>query len=116
MIIDDDEDILNLFHDFLIKEGYDVVTFLEPLKALKEIQDNPTLYSLVITDIRMPGISGIELVKRISTVNENLKVILMSAFEVNGDSLRELPCSEHLQKPIRMKTLAKTIRQILGIA
>ena len=58
MIIDDDEDILNLFRDFLSKEGYDVVTYLEPLKALEEIEDSPTRYSLIITDIRMPGISG----------------------------------------------------------
>ena len=113
MIIDDDEDILNLFHEFLAKEGYDVVTFLEPLKALKEIERNPSLYSLIITDIRMPGISGIELVKRVSCINEDLKVILMSAFEINGDELKELTYNEHLQKPIHMSALARTIHDIL---
>lgn len=113
MIIDDDEDILNLFHDFLIKQGYDVVTFLEPLRALQEIQSNPLKYSLIITDIRMPGISGIELVKRVSSVNEDLKVILMSAFEVNGDELKELTYNDHLQKPIHMNELARTIHDIL---
>jgi DNA-binding NtrC family response regulator len=113
MIIDDDEDILNLFHDFLTKEGYDVVTFLEPLKALKEIENNPMAYSLIITDIRMPGISGIELVKRVSTINEDLKVILMSAFEINGDDLKELTYNEHLQKPIHMRALSRTIQEIL---
>lgn len=113
MIIDDDEDILNLFHDFLIKEGYDVVTFLEPLKALKEIESNPFLYSLIITDIRMPGMSGIELVKRVYSINEDLKVILMSAFEIDGDDLKELTYNEHLQKPIHMHALALTIHEIL---
>jgi two-component system response regulator ChvI len=113
MIIDDDEDILNLFHDFLIKEGYDVATFLEPLKALKEIERNPFLYSLIITDIRMPGMSGIELVKRVYSINEDLKVILMSAFEINGDDLKELTYNEHLQKPIHMHALARTIHEIL---
>ena len=113
MIIDDDEDILNLFHDFLIKEGYDVATFLEPLKALKEIERNPFLYSLIITDIRMPGMSGIELVKRVYSINEDLKVILMSAFEINGDDLKELTYNEHLQKPIHMHALARTIHDIL---
>ena len=113
MIIDDDEDILNLFHDFLTKEGYDIVTFLEPLKALEEIKKNPLMYSLIITDIRMPGISGIELVKRVSSINEDLKVILMSAFEINGDELKELTYNEHLQKPIHMRTLSRTIQEIL---
>jgi DNA-binding NtrC family response regulator len=114
MIIDDDEDILNLFHDFLTKEGYNVATFLEPLKALKEIESNPLLYSLIITDIRMPGISGIELVKKVSSINDDLKVILMSAFEINGDDLKELTYNEHLQKPVHMSALVSTIRQILG--
>jgi len=113
MIIDDDEDILNLFQDFLNKEGYDVVTSLEPLKALEEIKKNPFVYSLIITDIRMPGISGIELVKRISSINEDLKVILMSAFEINGDDLKELTYNEHLQKPIHMRALSRTIQEIL---
>src|SRR5687767_2751797 len=114
MIIDDDEDILKLFNDFLSKEGFDVVPFLEPLKALEEIKSNPSRYSLIITDIRMPGISGIELIKKVSSINADIKVILMSAFEINGDELKELTYNEHLQKPIHMHALASTIREILG--
>jgi DNA-binding response OmpR family regulator len=114
MIIDDEEDILNLFADFLSKEGYDVVTYLEPLKALKEIENNPSRYSLIITDIRMPGISGIDLIRKVSSINTDIKVILMSAFEINGDELKELTYNEHLQKPIHMHALASTIREILG--
>lgn len=113
MIIDDDEDILNLFSDFLRKEGYDVVTYLEPLKALKEIENNSARYSLIITDIRMPGISGIDLIKKVSSINPGIKLILMSAFEINGDELKELAYDEHLQKPIHMRALAHTIREIL---
>jgi DNA-binding NtrC family response regulator len=113
MIIDDDEDILKLFSDFLSKEGFDVVPFLEPLKALKEIKSNPSRYSLIITDIRMPGISGIELIKKVSSINPDIKVILMSAFEINGDELNELNYQEHLQKPIHMRELVSTINEIL---
>jgi DNA-binding response OmpR family regulator len=113
MVIDDDDDILNLFRDFLSKEGYDVVTYLEPLKALKEIENNASRYSLIITDIRMPGISGIDLIRRVSFINADIKVILMSAFEINGDELKELTYNEHLQKPIHMHTLARTLKEIL---
>ena len=113
MIIDDDEDILNLFTDFLSKEGFEAVPFLEPLKALREIKSNPSRYSLIITDIRMPGISGIELIKKVSSINADIKIILMSAFEINGDELNELNYQEHLQKPIRMRELVSTINQIL---
>ena len=68
---------------------------------------------VVITDIRMPGISGIELIKKVSSINADIKVILMSAFEINGDELNELNYQEHLQKPIRMRELVSTINQIL---
>lgn len=113
VIIDDDEDILNLFKDFLIKEGYGVVTYLDPLVALKEIEDNPHRYALIITDIRMPGISGIKLIKRVCEINTDIKIILMSAFEINGDDLRELRYDKHVQKPIHLRALVHTIDKIL---
>ena len=113
MIIDDDEDILNLFKEFLDKRGYDVVTYLNPLVAVKEIKDNPHRYALIITDIRMPGISGIELIKRVCELNTDIKIILMSAFEINGDDLKELRYDKHVQKPIHLQSLALAIEKIL---
>jgi DNA-binding response OmpR family regulator len=113
MIIDDDEDILNLFKDFLSKRGYDVVTHLDPLVAVKEIEDNPHRYALIITDIRMPGISGIELIKKVSKINIDIKVMIMSAFEINGDDLKQIRVEEQVQKPIHLRALAQTIDKIL---
>ena len=62
MLVDEDEDddVLNLFSDFLEKQGYKVKTFLDPFKALEEIQTGPHEYSMIITDVWTPGISGIE--------------------------------------------------------
>lgn len=114
MIIDDDADILNLFKDFLSKRGFDVITFLDPLIAVEEIKKNPHQYSLIITDIRMPGISGIELIKRVCEINSDIKVMIMSAFDVNGDDLKEIRVEEQVQKPIHMTTLAQSIEKILN--
>ena len=113
MIIDDDSDILNLFKDFLSKRGYDVITFLDPLVAIEEIENNPHHYGLFITDIRMPGISGIELIKRVCEINSDIKVMIMSAFDINGDDLKEIRVEEQVQKPIHMRTLAQSIEKIL---
>ena len=55
MIIDDEEDILNLFNDFLQQQGYSVTICNDPILALQEIEKKPQEYSLIITDIRMPG-------------------------------------------------------------
>lgn len=113
MIIDDDEDILNLFNSFLQKEGYDVVPFLDPLEAIMEIEANPQRYELIVTDIRMPGISGIELIRRMSALNTDIKVILISAFEVSGKVLKDLKYDEYFKKPIHMRALASSIDKIL---
>ena len=113
MIIDDDSDILNLFKDFLSKRGYDVITFLDPLVAIEEIENNPHHYGLFITDIRMPGISGIELIKRVCEINSDIKVMIISAFDINGDDLKEIRVEEQVQKPIHMRTLVQSIEKIL---
>jgi len=113
LVIDDDEDILNLFGDFLKKEGYGVNSFLDPLKALEEIHRRPQRYSIIITDVRMPGISGIELIRRICKINHDIKVIIISAFELNGEDLRNIRYDNFMEKPVHMRYLAQTIEKIL---
>ncbi|MGI8720192.1 MAG: response regulator, partial [Nitrososphaeraceae archaeon] len=78
-----------------------------------EIQERPQKYSLIITDIRMPGMSGIELITRLSKINPEIKVILMSAFDLNGDNLKHIDYEEFIQKPVHMRSLVQTIIKIL---
>jgi DNA-binding NtrC family response regulator len=113
LVIDDDVDILNLFSDFLKKQGYGVTSFLDPLKALEEIHRRPQRYSIIITDVRMPGISGIELIRRIRKINHDIKVIIISAFELNGEDLRNIRYDNFMEKPVHMQYLAQTIEKIL---
>jgi DNA-binding NtrC family response regulator len=113
MIIDDDEDVLNLFSDFLAKEGYNVKPFLDPFRAIEELQERPQKYSLIITDIRMPGMSGIELITKLCKINQDIKVIMMSAFDLNGDDLKDIGYEEFIQKPVHMRSLVQTINKIL---
>ena len=113
LIIDDDEDILNLFSDFLKKEGYGVTSFLDPLKALEEIHRRPQRYSIIITDVRMPEISGIELIRRVCKINHGIKVIIISAFELNGEDLSNIRYDNFMEKPVHMHYLAQTIKRIL---
>ena len=113
LVIDDDEDILNLFSGFLKNEGYGVRSFLDPLKALEEIHRRPQKYSIIITDVRMPGISGIELVRRICKINHDIRVIIISAFELDGEDLRNIRYDNIMEKPIHMRYLVQTINKLL---
>jgi DNA-binding response OmpR family regulator len=113
LVIDDDPDVLNLFTEFLKREGFRTASYLDPLAALREIRGNPQRYSLVITDIRMPGISGLEIIKRVSQINKEIKVILISAFELDGDNLKGIKYEDFIKKPVHLRSLAETIDKIL---
>ena len=113
MIIDDEEDILNLFHDYLQKQGHNVKSYVDPVLAIKEIKNNPLEYSVIITDVRMPGISGIELIKIVNKLNKSIKVILMSAFDIENSNLDEITYHEYIQKPVRIPMLLQTVNDLL---
>jgi len=113
LVIDDDPDILNLFSDFLKREGFTTTSYLDPLAALREIRASPQRYSLVITDIRMPGISGLEIIKKVCQINQEIKVILISAFELDGDNLKGIKYEDFIKKPVHLHSLAETIDKIL---
>ena len=113
LVIDDDPDVLNLFTEFLKREGFRTASYLDPLAALREIRGSPQRYSLVITDIRMPGISGLEIIKKVSQINQEIKVILISAFELDGDNLKGIKYEDFIKKPVHLRALAETIDKIL---
>jgi DNA-binding NtrC family response regulator len=113
LLVEDDLDLMHLFNDALLSGGYQVDGFTEPLKAFSHFKDNPHRYDLVISDVRMPQMSGLELVKKINQVNKDVKVLLMSAFEMEKDSLKELKLNDFLQKPLHIEQLMNTVKKYL---
>jgi len=88
-IVDDELDITELFRDAICDsiDGISVVTFNDPIIALEHFADNKQYYALVISDLRMPSINGLELLKRIKSSSPNVRTILMSAFNFELDEL-----------------------------
>ncbi|HEU4483608.1 MAG TPA: response regulator [Nitrososphaeraceae archaeon] len=114
MIIDDEIDITNLFKEILTNAGYEVEGFNDPLKALAECNINHNNYVLIISDVRMPKMSGIELVKNIAEIDDKIKVILMTAFDVTGEELKEVKIEKFLNKPIYLKKLVDIVKMSLS--
>jgi DNA-binding response OmpR family regulator len=74
LIVDDEEDIANILRQFLTQAGFNAVSFTSPLLALEHFMHNPLAYPVIITDLRMPGMSGIELANKIREINTAAKI------------------------------------------
>jgi DNA-binding NtrC family response regulator len=82
-IVDDESDLAYLFRDALSQiPNTRVFAFSDPLLALEHIQTNSEKYQCVISDYRMPSMTGIELLTKIQEVNPTIKRILISAFDL----------------------------------
>lgn len=85
--------------------------------ALEHFKLNKQKYVLVISDLRMPGLTGMELIKKIKRINQFVRTILMTAFETTGDLFQEYSKKElingFLLKPIRLEDLRKEVKSQL---
>ena len=76
IVVDDEQELASLFKAFLKNEGYDVVSFTDPVLALEYYKETADKHSLIITDLRMPGICGIDLAKSIRVFDNKIKIFL----------------------------------------
>ena len=118
-IIDDEIDIANLFRDSLNGiEDTLVYTFTDPLIALEHFMNNKHEYSLIISDLKMPRISGIEFIKKVKEANPIVRTVLMSAFEIDDPLFEDYKKTEiindFLQKPVRLKELRSVVEKHLN--
>jgi DNA-binding NtrC family response regulator len=119
-IVDDEEDITRLFRDALgLINGITIFTFTDPVLALEHITVNKERYVLVISDFRMPGLNGMEFLKKIKDSNPFLRTILMTAFESNDELFQEYTKKQIIngffQKPIRLDNLREEVNNHIHI-
>lgn len=119
LIVDDEKDIITLYKEFMIRVGYDAICFTNPVLAFEHYKQFPDKYSLIITDLRMPGMSGIELAKKVRELNSIVKIYLITAYDT-GDIESQQACEEAkfniiLEKPLELFTLQKIIERDLSL-
>ena len=109
MVVDDDFDIVSLIKLSFQRRSFNVYGFTDPRLALEHFNLNAPGYILVISDMRMPQMNGFEFIKKIKEIKPEIKVFLMTAFEINDIEFRRLLPStkidEFIQKPVSLEKL-----------
>ena len=121
-IVDDDRDITRLFRDALTNNIDDacVVTFNDPIVALEHYTKNRQSYALVISDMRMPVINGLELLKKVKKLNPKVRTILISAYEFENNPLfqnyiKDGIINSYIEKPVKIDRLRQRVRDEFGM-
>ena len=117
LLVEDEKDILNLFQKFFERSGFYVSAFSEPLLAVQEFMKNndDNDYDLVISDIRMTEMNGIELASIIRKKNKDIPIILMTAYntiDIEPSILKSLNIEDIINKPIKLKDLIEKINTV----
>ena len=110
-IIDDEIDLVNLFQEALKNNGFKVCAFTDSIKAFNYIKRNLNDYGLIPSDYRLPSMDGNELCIKLTSINPEIKVILMSAYDnIKYDSSK----FTFIRKPIKISNLIKIVKDRLA--
>lgn len=114
LLVDDDENVLYITRTLLTRYGYRVEAYSDPLKARTAFLAAPESYEVIVTDLKMPGLMGTELIDAARAVRNDVPAILISSY---FDDMENLEAAENLimaQKPIEIQELARFIRASVG--
>jgi two-component system, OmpR family, response regulator ChvI len=120
MVVDDEPDTLFTYKSLLSAEGYNVQPFTDPQEALKhfvQLSDPSSYYQLVLLDIRMPRLNGLQLFYRIKAISPNTKVMFCSALDIAEELVSILPGITYhhfMKKPTKREYLLSKIKAVLS--
>lgn len=111
LVVDDDEPIRAYLREELTEEGYEILEAASAPEALKIIEKEPL--DLVILDIRMPGMTGVEALPRIMGLKQNLPVILNTAYSQYQQDFMAWAANAYIIKSYDLTELKNKIRELL---
>ncbi|MET0568455.1 MAG: cell cycle two-component system response regulator CpdR [Hyphomicrobiaceae bacterium] len=114
LLAEDDDSMRGFLERALVKAGYDVMAFTNGVDALERLKEEP--FTLLLTDIVMPRLDGIELARRASEIDPSLKLMFLTGFAaviLNNES-RAPKDARVLSKPFHLKDLVREVGKLLA--
>jgi two-component system response regulator (stage 0 sporulation protein F) len=109
LLVDDEDSIHLLYREELEEEGYAVISAFSGEEALEKLVAQET--DLVILDINMPGMNGLEALRKIKEINPSLPVILSSAYQEFKQDLSSWASDEYIVKSANLDELKKAVKR-----
>ena len=114
VVIDDEKIVCNMVQRILAQEGYEVETFIDSTQALERIREKE--FDLVITDLKMENIDGMDILKEVNQLYPEAKVIMLTAYatlDAAIDAIRE-SIFDFFPKPVKIEELKRSVKKALG--
>jgi DNA-binding NtrC family response regulator len=114
MVVDDEKIVCDMTKKILEHEGYEVETFTESVPALEAIGN--TQYDLIITDLMMANVSGMDILREVNRLHPETKVIMLTAYatlDATIEAIRER-IYDFFPKPVKIEELKRSVKKALG--
>jgi DNA-binding NtrC family response regulator len=114
LVVDDEPNMLRLLKTILMdKTGYEVATTNNPLEVSKMLQEKP--YDLVVTDLKMPLVDGMDLIEIIKKIDPLIPIIIITAYGTleTAEEAVQKGAYDFITKPFRKETILITIKRAL---
>ncbi|MEW6604216.1 MAG: response regulator [Thermoproteota archaeon] len=118
MVVDDEDDILILYRTFLSNSGYSVDAFNDAERALIDFAKSKEQYALVILDVRMPKINGLQLFYRMKAINAKTSIMFVTALDAIDEIRTVLPDSNTsiIKKPVTREQFISKVKSMISQA
>ncbi|NIM17092.1 MAG: response regulator [Candidatus Aminicenantes bacterium] len=115
LLAEDEEALLEVSIQMMERMGYEVVGKSNPIEALEIFRSEPDRFDLVITDLTMPNISGLQLAKEVKRIKPGIPIILCSGYSTTiiKEEIKAIGVNDFVMKPIIKSELARVVRQVL---
>ncbi len=115
LFVDDEQMLINLGKRMLERLGYLVTTETNSMKALELFRKNPDKFDLILTDMTMPNLTGVQLAQTILQIRSDIPIVLCTGFSelISEEKVKRIGISDFLMKPLDMKNLADSVRKAL---
>lgn len=115
LFVDDENTIVALAREMLRNLGYRVVVTRSSTKALKIFREQPEQFDLLITDMTMPAMTGVDLAKEILKIRPDISIILCTGFSelITEEQAKKLGIKEFVMKPFTLGDLSRVVRKAL---